>query len=244
MKVSIVTVSYNSESTIEKTLESVANQDYPEIEHIIVDGASTDSTMDVVSRFPHVSVLISEKDEGIYDAMNKGFSFASGDVVAFLNSDDYYAYSSVISDIVLFFAKEQFDYVYGNLTFLNDDGTFGRRWVCDGERYIHLEGVQLPHPSLFVRTEVLRGIDPVFDSSFRIAADLKQQLILVNTMKAKGAHLDKTLVHMAVGGASTAGIFAYLRGWRESIRAYNDVFGTGGWLYTVKKVLSKARVFF
>jgi glycosyltransferase involved in cell wall biosynthesis len=241
MKVSIITVSYNSESTIEKTLESVAIQDYPEIEHIIVDGASTDSTINVVSRFPHVSVVISEKDEGIYDAMNKGFSLASGNVVAFLNSDDYYAYPSVISDTVSLFAKKRVDYVYGNLTFLNDDGTFGRRWVCDGERYVNLDGVQLPHPSLFVRTEVLRSIDPVFDSSFRIAADLKQQLILVNTLKAQGVHIDKTLVHMAVGGASTAGISAYVRGWRESIRAYNDVYKTGGWLFTFKKILSKVR---
>src|SRR5438445_513802 len=103
MKISIITVSYNSATTIRDTLSCIAAQDYPEIEHIIIDGQSSDDTLDIVNEFPHVSKIVSEKDNGLYDAMNKGVKAATGDIIGILNSDDIYAHSSVLSNVMRLF---------------------------------------------------------------------------------------------------------------------------------------------
>lgn len=241
-RISIITVSYNSASTIANTLRSVRNQNYENCEHIVVDGASKDDTLAVIQREgQHLARVVSEPDKGIYDAMNKGLGMATGDLVGFLNSDDAYANETVLTDVARCFAKGNVDYVYGDLQMLNDVGVVVRHWQTGD---IPAEGIwstQIPHPALFVRRSLLNSLNPAFDTSYRISADLKQQLILINKFGIRGVYIKRPLTLMSIGGASTGGLRNYVAGWKESARAYNEVFGGGGWWYTIKKVASKVR---
>ena len=118
MKISIITTTFNSAQTIADTLKSIVQQDYPNIEHIIIDGASKDNTLEIVKQFPHVSKVISEIDKGIYDAMNKGIKAATGDIVGFLNSDDFFTHSNSVSAIVKTFQNSGADSVFGDVKFV------------------------------------------------------------------------------------------------------------------------------
>ena len=242
MKVSVVTVSYNSASTIADTLHSVSGQSYANIEHVIIDGASKDETLRVVQEHGlHVATLVSEPDKGIYDAMCKGFARTTGEVIAFLNSDDCYVDSEVIADVVAALQASKADYAYGDIRMIDDTGKLKRQWKTGRVQPGKLTAKQIPHPALFVCRNQLEKIDPVFDASYRISADLKQQLILVNKLMAQGVYVPRSLVNMRVGGASTADFGSYLKGWKESARAYDEVFGRGGGWYTFLKVASKLK---
>jgi glycosyltransferase involved in cell wall biosynthesis len=240
--ISIITASYNSAATIANTLRSVRSQKHEYCEHIIIDGASKDDTLAIVQHEGrHVARVVSEPDNGIYDAMNKGLALATGDLVGFLNSDDAYADEAVLSDVALCFAEGNVDYVYGDIQMLNEAGAVVRHWQTG---HIPAEGLwntQIPHPALFVKRSLLNALNPAFDPSYRISADLKQQLILINKLGARGAYIKRPLTLMSIGGTSTGGLRSYAAGWRESARAYNEVFGGGGWWYTFKKVASKVR---
>jgi glycosyltransferase involved in cell wall biosynthesis len=240
MKFSIVTPCYNSELTIAKTLDSICNQKYKNFEHIIIDGGSTDETASIVHSYRSENLkFISESDNGIYDAMNKGFSHSSGDVVCFLNSDDFYIDNNVLFDVYTAFLNENLDFVYGDLLMVDSTGVVKRTWITGDDCSYLLNGRQIPHPVLFVKKDVLLKIDPVFDSSYKIAADLKQQLIFVNKFRSTGFYIKRPLAVMRLGGASTRDFLSYAQGWIESRRAYNDTFGSGGLLFTIHKTLSK-----
>lgn len=240
MKFSIITPCFNSESTIANTLDSIFNQNYKNYEHIIIDGGSTDATVCIVQSYLNRNViLISESDDGIYDAMNKGFSLSTGDVICFLNSDDFYIDNNVLSDVHAAFSTGNPDFVYGDLLMVNSEGVVKRKWVTGDDCSIFLNGRQIPHPVLFVKKDVLLKIDPVFDSSYKIAADLKQQLIFVNKFHSTGLYIKRPLSVMRLGGTSTRGFSSYFEGWIESRRAYNEIFGSGGLLFTIRKAISK-----
>lgn len=238
MKISVITVSYNSEKTIKHTIESIKRQNYNSIEYIIIDGKSTDSTLNIINQYKEIK-LVSEPDCGIYDAMNKGVSLSTGDLICFLNSDDIYADSNVLSEVIHIFKKNSVDFVFGDIAFIAADGGVIRRWVADKSCEDVLSGNQIPHPAFFVKGELLRSLEPPFDSKYRIAADLKQQLILINCQKSKGFYFPKTLVYMRVGGKSTVSFNAYFQGWKESVNAYNEIFNSGGFLFVLRKVISK-----
>lgn len=242
LKISIVTVSYNSSNTIANTLRSVASQQYPNVEHIIIDGASKDNTVEIVKSVgTHVAQLVTEPDNGIYDAMNKGLALATGDIVSFLNSDDEYSDETVLSDVAEAFLASNVDFIYGDLQMVDRSGKTARYWKTGLIPSTGLASMQIPHPVFFVRRQILNELNPAFDTSFRIAADLKQQLLLINKKLAKGFYIERVLARMSLGGASTGSFLSYAAGWRESTRAYNDVYGSKGWLYTLKKVISKLR---
>ena len=184
---------------------------------------------------------ISEADQGIYDAMNKGVALATGELIGFLNSDDRYTDEHVLSDIVTAYRSTGCDFVYGDLHMVNRQGRLVRHWRSGAIPPTGLSGSQIPHPTLFVRRQLLNQLDPPFDPRYRISADLKQQLILINRMRARGTYIPRPLTQMRTGGTSTRNLSGYLIGWRESARAYNEVFGGGGGWYTLKKVISKTR---
>jgi glycosyltransferase len=242
MKISIITVAYNSESTIGATLESVATQTHCDVEHLVIDGVSTDSTLEVVRlKGTHLAKVVSEPDHGIYDAMNKGLALATGELVGFLNSDDIYADTRVLSDIadLAISGGYKCGFIYGDILMVDIEGRTVRNWKTGFLKAGRLAGRQIPHPAFFVRRELLNTIQPAFDPTLRIASDLKQQLILINKLGIQGRYLPRPLVRMLLGGTSTASLGSYVNGWKESARAYNDVFGRGGHWFTVLKVLSK-----
>jgi glycosyltransferase involved in cell wall biosynthesis len=242
MKITVVTVAYNSARTIRTTLASVASQTHSDVEHIVIDGASTDGTTDIVRHHGrHVARLVSEPDSGIYDAMNKGLALATGDLVGFLNSDDAYADELVLADIVdaAKTAGPACGFVYGDIVMVDAQNRVVRNWKTGPQAAETLSGRQIPHPAFFARRQFLSRIEPAFDPTLRIAADLKQQLILINRMGVRGRYLPRVFVRMQLGGASTGSLGSYLVGWKDSTRAYNDVFGYGGLWFTMRKVLSK-----
>jgi glycosyltransferase involved in cell wall biosynthesis len=201
--VSLITVSYNSEGTIRETIESVLAQDFEHIEHIIVDGASTDATMKVVEAYAgRVAKWISRPDDGIYDAMNTGIGLATGDIVGFINSDDFYASNDVVSSVVRAFDIFRPDVVWGDLCYVakrNPDriirywrssafmpGAFSRAW-CP------------PHPTFFVRRSVYTRFGG-FSPGYRIAADVELMMRLLETYRLRSHYLPKVLVNMRMGG--------------------------------------------
>jgi len=240
MKISIITVAFNSAATIAETLRSVAAQSRADIEHIIIDGGSTDDTMTIVGLHrASVAHAVSEPDRGIYDAMNKGLAAASGDVVGYLNADDCYASEDAIAAVAEAFDKTGCDFVYGDIEMVDASGHVARVWKTPPIGAEGISATQIPHPAFFVRRTVLQSIVPAFDPGYRICADIKQQLIVVNRLRAKGTRLPRPLVRMRLGGRSTSTMANYLLSWRESRRAWNEVMGRGGAWYTLRKVLWK-----
>ena len=177
MKISIITVCFNAVSTIKDTIDSVLNQNYPEIEYIIVDGASTDGTVEIIRSYGNrIAKFISEPDEGIYDAMNKGISLASGNIVAILNADDFYINSQVISKVVKAFRESGADIVYGDIVIVHPENTekVVRYWKAGKYRPGSFKwGWHPPHPAFFVKRKIYEKYG-VFDLEFkRVAADFE-----------------------------------------------------------------------
>lgn len=240
MKVSIVTVVYNRVFCIENAIKSVQQQSYKDIEHVIIDGASTDGTIARVSKFINDrSILISEPDLGIYDALNKGFARASGDIIGILHSDDIFFDDQVVENVVLAFENECPDFVYGDIVMINDGDKIKRHWRSGELKCGFITAEQIPHPALFISRGLLSKLGQPFDPSFKIAADLKQQLIIANKLRSKGTYISCFFVKMKIGGLSTSSLSAHIEGWVESRRAWNDVHHSGGLRYVIRKVLSK-----
>ncbi len=207
-KITIITVSFNSAQTIGDTLRSVAGQSYPNIEHIIVDGASTDQTMQIVTGFPHVKKCISEKDEGIYFAMNKGIAMASGDVIGILNADDLYADNGVIAKVAAVFEDPAVDATYADLVFVDreDVSKVVRTWKSGPfKRSSMYNGWMPPHPTFFVRKTLYEKYG-LFNTVLRSAADYELMLRFLLKHEINLSYIPQTIINMRQGGKSTASI--------------------------------------
>lgn len=204
MKVSIITACFNSAETIASTIASVKSQDFPDIEHIIIDGNSSDSTLEIIQHSGANCVIHSEKDNGIYDAMNKGIILSTGDIVGILNSDDFYANSSIISKVVELFKQKNCDAVYGDLVYVdaNDTNRVTRKWISGNfSKQKFLYGWMPPHPTFFVKKEVYLKYG-LFNLNVYTAADYELMLRLLFKFNIKVAYLQEILVKMRAGGAS------------------------------------------
>jgi glycosyltransferase len=204
-KISIITVTYNSASTLTDTLKSVQSQDYPNIEHIIVDGNSQDDTIKIIKSFPHVSKWISEKDSGLYDAMNKGVQLATGDIIGILNSDDIYAHNSVLSKVGEKFMSNNIDALYGDLYYVNALNTnkVVRIWKSGKFKRSNFNyGWMPPHPTFFVKKEVYTKAGN-FNVSLKRSADYELMLRILVKYKFKAEYLQDVLVKMRTGGVSS-----------------------------------------
>ncbi len=194
--------------TIEDTLISVKEQIYSNIEHIIIDGKSTDKTLQIANCYPHLSKIKSEKDSGIYDAMNKGISLSTGQVIGILNSDDIYTNEHVIRDVMSAFVDEDVDAVYGDLNYVrhNDLSKVVRKWKAESHsirkwRY----GWMPPHPTFFVRKHIYKKFG-TFNLNLKSAADYEIMLRFLYKHKINVRYLPKVLVHMRIGGQSNASL--------------------------------------
>jgi glycosyltransferase involved in cell wall biosynthesis len=225
MKVSIITVCYNSEKTIYDSLLSIKNQTYKNIEHIIIDANSQDSTLSIVSKFEHVNFVISEKDNGIYDAMNKGISIATGDIIGILNSDDILINNNIISDITNAFNNNvNIDMIYGNLYYVENYNLnkILRKWVSKPyfENYFENGNVP-PHPTLYIKKNVYNN-SIFFNLKYTLAADYEFMLRVFKVYKYNSLYIDKYFVKMRNGGATSKNWKnRYIQN-KEIIAAWND----------------------
>ncbi len=222
MKISIITATWNCAETVGDCLDSVAEQSWPNREHVVIDGASGDATVEVLeSRRAQLSVLVSEPDRGIYDALNKGIARASGDAVGFLHADDVYASPDVLARVAEAFADPSVAAVHGDLQYVRKDDTSQvvRHWKSSPFSRRRLRwGWMPPHPTLYVRREWYARIGG-FDTRYRIAADYFSILQLFSQPGFKAAYLPEVLVKMRLGGASNRSLANVMRKSREDLDA-------------------------
>jgi len=206
LKISLVTACYNSQKDLTQTLQSVADQTYSNIEHVLIDGGSTDSTVDIIKGFGHVKNWISEPDKGIYDALNKGVAKATGDVIGFIHSDDYLMSSTVISKIAHCFKQNpEIAGIYGDIVFVNDQGKTIRYYSSKDWSLKKMAIGKMPaHPSFFARKEVYAKYQ--FNLKYRIAADFDHILRVAQDPDFELKYTPLTTTAMRLGGASTDGI--------------------------------------
>jgi glycosyltransferase involved in cell wall biosynthesis len=223
MKVSIITVAYNSSATIRDTIESVLSQDYADFEYILVDGQSTDDTLEIIRSYNHPGIRwISEPDKGIYDAMNKGVQMATGDIIGILNSDDFYTDSQVLSKVAKTFSEQQVESVYSDLAYVDasDVNKIVRYWKSGKYKEgSFLAGWMPPHPTFFVQRSVYEKYSQ-FDVRLKSAADYELMLRFIHRFKISVAYIPETLVKMRAGGVSNASFLNRFRANREDRLAW------------------------
>lgn len=246
-KVSIITVCFNCVETIEDTIRSVVTQDYSNKEYIVVDGGSTDGTTDIINRYrSFIQHFISEKDNGLYDALNKGVLLATGDVVAILHADDIYSHEKVLSNVMQAFETSSTDTLYGDLQYVDRKNTsmVVRNWVSGTyapENF--LKGWMPPHPSFFVKRSCYGEVGS-FNTSLRSAADYEFMLRTLYKFRKTTQYLPEVLVKMRVGGKSNQSIWNRIRANREDKKAWQMNGLRPRWDTFIRKPLSKLGQFF
>lgn len=222
MKVTIITVTYNSAGWLEQCIQSVIGQHYPDIEHIIVDGGSTDATLDIIRRYqPYISQWISEKDNGMYDAINKGMRMATGDIIGTLNSDDILASGDVISAIVNGFKYNDVQAVYGDIVFVQQTNLQKILRVWKGGEYSRTKfrfGWMPAHPSFYISRKVVAQYGN-YETHFYSAADYEFMTRYLYFHNISACYLPKLIVKMRAGGMSNGNIFRRLRANRRDYLA-------------------------
>ena len=244
MKISIITITYNSAKTVQRALASVQEQTYPDIEHIIVDGASTDGTREIIEAYAakHKNVRwVSEKDNGIYDALNKGIGMATGDVIGFLHSDDKLYSPDSIGQIAAAFLTSETDVVYGDLQYCNGQRVV-RRWKSNDFHPRALKyGWMPPHPTVYVRSKVYQEVG-LYDDWFRISADY-DMILRIFTAGYETRYIPEVLVSMEIGGASNKNAKARLSKTQEDFLVLKKNHVGAGLLTVACKQLRKIRQF-
>ena len=246
-KISIITVAYNAELYIEDTIKSVISQNYSNIEYIIIDGNSTDKTLEICKKYiDHISVLISEPDQGIYDAMNKGVEKATGEIIGILNADDFYNSNSVINDVELVFNDTKVDCAYGDLVYVDpcDTNKITRNWISKKyKKGLFLKGWMPAHPTFFIRKKHYDTFGS-YTLKLKSAADYELMLRMIHKNELTPAYIPKTLVKMRTGGVSNASFKNRIKANKEDRMAWriNDIKPN---MFTlIRKPLSKIFQFF
>lgn len=226
MKISIITVVYNNERTIKDALESVLEQSYRDIEYVIIDGKSKDNTVTIIEEYKDkLGYFISEKDNGLYDAMNKGIQAATGDVIGILNSDDLYQDFDVIADVMEQFNNDStLDILYGNLVYVKSDDVnkIVRNWKCKPyyDRFFENGNVP-PHPALFVKKSVYDKVG-LFNLDYKLAADYELMLRMLKKHDFKIKYIDRLIVKMRLGGATNQSYKNIINQNKEIVRSWKD----------------------
>ncbi len=219
MKISIITVAYNSAKTIADTLDAVAMQTHKDVEHLVIDGASKDGTVEMVLSHSNPKIcLISEPDKGIYDAMNKGLAKATGEVVGFLNSDDFYADTAVLAKIANAFQDTTVDAIYADLVYVTQDNSrIVRYWKSKPfTKGDFAKGWCPAHPTFYVRKSAIERLG-LFDQSYKLAADMEFMLRYLERGQVRAVYIPHVLVRMRLGGASN-------QSWKSIVQQNKEIF--------------------
>ena len=238
MKISVITVCYNSARTLERTLQSVAEQDWSDVEHIVIDGGSSDGSAKILETFrSRLAHVVSEPDHGIYDAMNKGLACAQGEIICFLNSDDYYVNPQVLSVVAAKMQAQDLDAFMGDVGFFHErfPQRLVRRYRSDRFTPERLAWGWIPaHPALFLRKRIIQRVGR-FKTDYLIAGDFEFIVRAFHGHALRYEHVPEVLVHMQTGGASTGGWRSKLLLNREVLRACRE----NGLQTNMLKILSK-----
>ena len=220
IKISLITVTFNAGATIEHCIQSVISQTYKNVEYIIVDGGSTDATCQIVNKYgSEINHFVSEPDRGIYDAMNKGINFATGDIVGMLNADDYFSDSSVLANIAAVFEDKTVGILYGDLDFVNRLGNIFRKWRSG--RYTPGKfnwGWMPPHPTFYCRRELFNKYG-CYSLNYGTAGDYELMLRFMHKHGLNSFYLKKTIIKMKSGGASNKTLGSRVKGFIDDFRA-------------------------
>lgn len=249
MMISIISATYNSESTIKDTIESVLRQSCLDYEYIIVDGCSKDGTMDIVEqyipKFNGRMRYVSEPDKGIYDAMNKGFQMAMGDVLALINSDDFFCDDYALEKVIKRFKDNpEVDGVYADLYYVSQDNTdkIVRKWVTGTQRPF-AKGWLPAHPTFYVKRNCYEKYG-YFNLDYKLAADFELMLRFVERYHINLAYLPEPLVKMRLGGATSKNIANIIKQDKECYRAFKENSVSVSNFYLLYRYLPKIRQFF
>jgi len=220
IKVSIITVVKNAETTIQRAIESVLNQSYKNIEYIVVDGLSSDHTLNVIKKYEHqISVILSEADIGIYDAMNKGVSRTTGDIIGILNADDFFANEKVVEIIVEGFINNSLDAVYGDVQYFSPKNINQIIRTYHSDKFqpsLIGNGIIPAHPTLFLKKTIYKKYG-LFNTKYKIAGDFDFIARIFMDGSIKYSYIPQTLVKMEYGGVSTSG-------WRSAITINQEIY--------------------
>lgn len=245
MKISIITATYNSAATVKDTLGSILNQSYKDYELIIKDGGSKDNTLEICKeyepKFEGRMRIVSARDKGIYDAMNEGIKFATGDVIGILNSDDFYYDSEVLDDIASTIEKEKVDCVFGDLIFVDAEDTNLVKRVWKGSPYkkgCFYKGWAPAHPTFYARRELFQKYGG-FNIDYKVSADFDLMLRFLGVHKATSAYIPRHFVKMRMGGESTGSIKSIIRGNKDIIHVLNENGFHVTYFYMVRRIVPK-----
>jgi glycosyltransferase involved in cell wall biosynthesis len=230
LHISVITAVFNRAATLGDSLRSVHSQRWPDMEHIVIDGGSTDGSLAILDQHKsRIARIVSEPDGGLYDALNKGIRHASGDVIGFMHADDEFATPHALAHVAAAFEDPDVGAVYGDLVYVkkNDVSRVVRYWRAGQYQRTQLtQGWMPPHPTFYVRREVYSRFGG-FDTRYRIAADYENMLRILWRGRIKAAYIPEVLVRMRVGGMSNMSIFNMLHKSREDYAAMREN-GIGG----------------
>ena len=247
LKVSIITPTYNSEKYLEECIQSVIGQGYKNIEHIIIDGKSSDNTLTIIRKYkPHIAHWISETDRGMYDAINKGMKMATGDIIGILNSDDLLDAEDVIEEITKAFESRQVGAVYGDLNFVAADDTSKilRIWRSSSfKRYRFKYGWMPAHPTFYIKRTLVQEFGG-YENHYYSAADYEFMARYLYHHRVSAYHLPKLIVKMRMGGQSNKNIYQRIRANRRDFLAMKKNKIPFAFFVSILKPLSKIHQFY
>jgi len=223
LKISLITVAFNAQNTIDRCIQSVLRQKFNNIEYIIIDGGSTDDTIKIIGQYrDKIALMVSEPDNGIYDAMNKGIKMATGDIIGTLNADDYLADDEVLMDVVEAFAQQGNDVLYGDLDFVDKDAKVVRKWRSGHYKSgIFNWGWMPPHPTFYCKKELFEKFG-YYKLDYGSAADYELMLRFIHANNASVFYLDKVMIKMIIGGVSNKSLINRVKASRFDLKAMQN----------------------
>ena len=212
-KISLITVTFNAQHTIERCIQSIIGQKFKNIEYIVIDGGSTDDTLDIISKYKSdINILISEPDKGIYDAMNKGIKLATGDVVGMLNADDYFVDNAVLAAVAEVFKTQNTNIMYADLDYVNPADDIIRKWRSGDYNRLKLNfGWMPPHPTFYCKRQLFEQFG-FYSLNFGSAADYELMLRFMYLHRENAFYLNKIIIKMKIGGISNKSYFNRVKG--------------------------------